>query len=86
MEGYVNELSKRIGIKSTSLVELQTKGLLVYRIWRQENLRGFLPIGKIIFKRFKLTEKEVKDILKKEKQKYYKKTYRKKIKEKTLEN
>ena len=86
MEKYVDELSKRIGIKAENLDELKVKGLLVYRLWRQENLRGFSPIGKIICKRFKLIEKEVKWILEKEKRKYYKRNYRKKLKEKTLEN
>lgn len=89
-EIYVDELSKRVGIKAKSLDELKVKGLLVYRTWTQENLRGFcrgnLSIGKIICKRFKLQEEQVKEILKKEKKKdymkYYMRDYRKKLKKK----
>ena len=77
---YVNELSKKIKHKTNSLDELKMKGLLVYRIWYSENLRGFPQIGKIICKRFKLNHEEVKDTLKKEKRKYHKRNYRKKLK------
>ena len=70
VDGYVVE----VGTKPTSLAELKAKGLLVYRVWYEKNLRGFDEIGKIICKRFKLKEEEVKKLLKQEKRKYYKRT------------
>lgn len=79
---YVEELSERVGTKPKNLIELQAKGLLVYRIWYEDNLRGYEEIGKMICKKFKLNREEVKEILKKEKRKYYKRNYRKNLKEK----
>lgn len=78
VDGYVAE----VGTKPKSLDELKAKGLLVYRVWYERNLRGFNEIGNIICKRFKFKEEEVKAILKQEKRKYYKRNYRKELKNK----
>ena len=79
---YIDELSKRVGGNPKTIDELKIKGLLIYRMWYKENLRGYDEIGRMICRRFKMDEKEVKDILAQEKKKYHQRNWRKKLKEK----
>lgn len=59
MKKYISELNHQLGGKPKTISELKAKGLLVYKIWRQENLHGHLEIGKLIIIRYKLTDEDM---------------------------
>ena len=64
MKKYIATLSRRVGTKPKTLDELKAKGLLVYRICRFDNLHGHKLIGKIIMKKYKITDKDIDNLKK----------------------